>query len=501
MHSSRIPIAIGALFAALFAALLAGCAVGPNFRSPEPPADAGYVPGPQPQSTVASDMPGNLPHGQAQTLASGTDVPAQWWTLFRSQPLDDTIRAALTDSLTLAQARARLREAQENLSARTGATRWPTVDAKLNATRQQVDFQSLGISAIPSPGPFTLYGATVQISYVLDLFGGQRRELEGLQAAVDYQRYELEAARLALAANVATAAIREAGLRAQLADTAAIADSQQRQLGIAEQRLRAGGVAQVDVQRQRAELAQTQALIPGLRQQIEAIRHQLAVYVGKSPAAAELPEFRLEDLQLPDTLPVSLPSTLARRRPDIRAAEALLHQASANIGVATANLYPQITLSASGGTQATAARDLFNSLNVWSLAAGLVQPVFHGGELLARKRAAEAAYEQSLAAYQQAVLQGLQNVADTLRALEADAATLRARADNARQARATLAIVSEQYRLGGVSQLTVLDAERQSRQASLDLSQATASRLADSAALLQALGGGWWQEDPPVSAR
>ncbi|WP_432259169.1 efflux transporter outer membrane subunit [Cupriavidus sp. TMH.W2] len=487
--------------AAAFAALLAGCAVGPDFRSPQAPADAGYVAGPQPQTTVASEMPGDLPHGQAQVLASGADVPAQWWTLFRSPALDQTIRAALADSPTLAQARARLREAQENLSARTGATHWPTVDAKLNTTRQQVDFQSLGINAIPSPGPFTLYGATVQISYVLDLFGGQRRELEGLQAAVDYQRYEFEAARLSLAANVATAAIREARLRAQLADTVAIAESQRRQLGIAEERLRAGGVAQVDVQRQRSELAQTQALVPGLQQQIEATRHQLAVYVGKSPAAAALPEFRLEDLQLPGTLPVSLPSTLARRRPDIRAAEALLHQASANIGVATANLYPQITLSASGGTQATAARDLFNRLNVWSLAAGLVQPVFHGGELLARKRAAEAAYEQSLAAYQQAVLQGLHNVADALRALEADAATLRARADNARQARATLAIASEQYRLGGVSQLTVLDAERQSRQASLDLSQATANRLADSAALLQALGGGWWQEDQQVSGQ
>ncbi|HEY0585698.1 MAG TPA: efflux transporter outer membrane subunit [Pseudoduganella sp.] len=497
MHLFRTPM----LFAALLTALLAGCAVGPDFRSPEPPADAGYVPGPQAQTTVASEMPGNLPHGQAQTLASGADVPAQWWALFRSPALDDTIRAALGDSPTLAQARAKLREAQENLSARTGATRWPTVDAKLNATRQQVDFQSLGITAIPSPGPFTLYGATVQVSYVLDLFGGQRRELEGLQAAVDYQRYEFEAARLSLAANVATAAIREAGLRAQLADTIAIAESQQRQLGIAEERVRAGGVAQVDVQRQRSELAQTQALIPGLQQQLDATRHQLAVYVGQSPAAAALPEFQLEDLQLPDTLPLSLPSTLARRRPDIRAAEALLHQASANIGVATANLYPQITLSASGGTQATAARDLFNSLNVWSLAAGLVQPVFHGGELRARKRAAEAAYEQSLAAYRQAVLQGLQNVADALRALEADAATLRARADNARQARATLAIVSEQYRLGGVSQLTLLDAERQSRQASLDLSQATASRLADSAALLQALGGGWWQEDLQVSGR
>ncbi|WP_306852827.1 efflux transporter outer membrane subunit [Cupriavidus necator] len=477
------------------AALLCGCAVGPDFRAPAAPDDAGYVPGPQPVATVAADPLDGSGQAHAQTLAAGADVPAQWWALFRSPALDATIRAALDASPTLAQARARLREAQENLAARTGATRWPAVDAKLNTTRQQVDFQSLGITAIPSPGPFTLYGATVQVSYVLDLFGGQRRELEGLQAVVDYQRYELEAARLALAANIATAAIREAGLRAQLADTAAVAAAQQRQLGITEARLRTGGVARVEVQRQRVELAQTQALLPGLQRQLDATRHQLAVYTGQTPAAATLPEFHLDALQLPETLPLSLPATLARRRPDIRAAEALLHQASANIGVATANLYPQVTLSASGGTQATAARDLFSSLNVWSLAAGLVQPVFRGGELQARKRAAEAAYEQSLAAYHQAVLQGLQDVADSLRALEADAAALRERADSARQARDTLAVVSEQYRLGGVSQLALLDAERQSRQAALELARARADRLADSAALLQALGGGWWDEE------
>lgn len=478
---------IPTLPASAIALLMAGCAVGPDFHTPDAVSDARYTPGPQLVQMTANGYP-------TQTLVAG-DLPAQWWTLFRNPQLDATIRVALDASPTLTQARARLREAQENLAARTGATQLPQVDAKLNATRQQVNLQSVGITQFPSPGPFTLYNASVQVSYALDLFGGQRRELEGLRAAVDYQRYELEAARLTLAANVATAAIREAGLRAQLGDTVAIADAQQRQLGIMQERLKAGGVARVDVQRQQAELAQTQALIPGLSQQLDATRHQLAVYTGQTPASAQLPEFRLEDMQLPDTLPVSLPSELARRRPDIRAAEALLHQASANIGVATANLYPQITLTASGGTQEMRARDLFSSLNVWSLAAGVVQPIFHGGELHAQKRAKEAAYEQSLGAYRQAVLQGLQNVADSLRALEADAGTLQARADNAQQTHDTLSIVSEQYRLGGVSQLTLLDAERQARQAALDLSQARATRLADSAALIQALGGGWWGEE------
>ena len=475
---------------------LAGCTVGPDFRTPDAVADTQYTTGAQPVQTVAADTANA---GQPQTLDTGADVPAQWWTLFRSEALDQTIRAALDASPTVAQASARLREAQENLAARTGATRWPTVDAKVNATRQQIDFQSLGITAIPSPGPFTLYGATVQVSYALDIFGGQRRELEGLHAQVDYQRYELEAARLSLAANVATTAIREAGLRAQLADAQAMADDQQRQLDILERRLAVGGVARVDVQRQAAELAQTRALLPTLAQQIEAARHQLAVYTGQTPASARLPEFRLDDLRLPETLPLSLPATLARRRPDIRAAEATLHQASANIGVATANLYPQLTLTASGGSQAVNASDWLRSLNVWSLAAGVVQPVFHGGELRARKRAAEAAYEASLAAYRLAVLQGLQDVANALQALDADARVLRERAVNAQQARATLDVVTAQYRLGGVNQLTLLDAERQSRQAARDLAEATASRLADSAALLQALGGGWWQDGEDVA--
>ncbi|MGO4326378.1 efflux transporter outer membrane subunit [Cupriavidus sp. 2TAF22] len=480
----RLPLAI------LAAAALCSCAVGPDFKLPAAPGGDTYTAGTQPRRTSAADTPG----GQAQALQVGADVPAQWWTLFRSPALDLTIRAALAASPTLAQAQARLEQARQDLAASTGSLLLPRVDAKLDTTREQVNLASAGITAIPSPGPFTLYGASVEVSYTLDLFGGARRELEGLRAAVDYQRFELEAARLALAGNVATAAIREASLRAQIGDTEAIVQAQQQQLGITEKRFQAGGVAAVDVQRQRNELAQNQALLPGLAQQLAATRHQLAVYVGEAPSAATLPEFRLEDLTLPDTLPVSLPSAMAQRRPDIRAAEALLHQASANIGVATAQLYPQLTLTGSAGTQAMSARDLFSSLNVWSLAAGIVQPVFRGGELVARKRSAEAAYEQSLAAYRQAVLAGLREVADTLRALEADADILQARALSARQTGDTLNIVREQYRLGGVSQLAVLDAERQDRQARLSLAQARANRFSDSAALLQALGGGWWQE-------
>lgn len=500
MHAEyRRAQAATALGLALLAATwLGGCAVGPDFRVPDAPAVSGYTNGSLSRATVATDTTG-LPgvDGRTQHFVEGADVPAQWWTLFHSAALDRAIRAALDNSPTVAEAEARVREARQNLAATTGATRWPSVDASLDTTRQQINLQSLGIPNIPSPGPFTLYGASVQVSYMLDLFGGQRRELESLRAAVDFQRFEQEAARLTLAANVATAAIREASLRTQIDDTTALAQAQREQLRIIEGQFRLGGVAAVDVRRQRGDLAQTEATLPDLARQLDVTRHQLAVYLGQPPEsagnAALVPEFRAGDLQLPADVPVILPATLAQRRPDIRAAQALLHQASAGIGVATANLYPQLTLSGKAGFESVSARRVFDSLNVWSLAAGLVQPVFHGGQLLAQKRAAEAAYDQSLAAYRQAVLTGLREVADALRAVETGAQTMQARATAAREARDTLATVSAQYRLGGVSQLTVLDAQRQYRQASVDLTQAQAGRFADTAALLQALGGGWWQ--------
>lgn len=514
------------------AALLAGCAVGPDFVTP--PAPDGARHGALPSTTTSAPVP----HGQAQQLVDGADVPAQWWSLFGSPALDGAIRTALANSPTLAQAQASLERAQHDYAAAAGIAQWPAIDARLDAARQQVNIESMGITAFPSPPPFTLYGASVRVSYVLDLFGAQRRELEGLRAAVDFQRFELEAARLSLAANVATAAIREASLRAQIEDTEGLIDAQRRQLAIVEQGVALGGTARVESERQRGELAQTEALLPGLTRQLAATRHQLAIYLGLPPAAAgeaaskaagkaadepasappglsasepaaqskpgqaasngpatAVPIFRLAELHLPDTLPVSLPSTLARQRPDIRAAEALLHRASADIGVATANLYPSLTLSASAGTQSRSGGDLFDHLNVWNIAAGLVQPVFRGGALRARQRAAEAAYRQALAAHRQAVLQGLREVADALQAVHSDAATLRARAEAAQRAAATLAIVTEQYRLGGVSQLTLIDAQRQHRETTLALTRASADRLADSAALLQALGGGWWHAE------
>jgi NodT family efflux transporter outer membrane factor (OMF) lipoprotein len=272
-------------------------------------------------------------------------------------------------------------------------------------------------------------------------------------------------------------------------------DLQARQLAISEQLEQAGGAARADVVAQRLELAQTRAALPELQRSLEQVRHRLAVYTGRPPSAQGLPEFRLADLQLPTELPVSLPSELARQRPDIRAAEALLKQAGARVGVATANLYPQITLSATGGSLASNGGDLLSSgTGFYLLGASLAQPLFHGDELRAKRRSAVAAYEQAAAAYQEAVLLGFQNVADTLRALETDAIKLKERADAAAQARIYHGIISARYSAGGVSFLSLLDAQRKLRGAVLDQTQAIADRYADSAALFQALGGGWWKE-------
>jgi len=469
---------------------LLNCTVGPDFHRPQPPRATGYLPGTQPEATEAANGPG----GAAQRFSVGADIPRQWWSLFQSEPLDRLVRRGLENSPTLVQARARLIQAQEELNAQTGADRYPAVDANLAATRQKIDLAALGETSAPSPGPFTLYNASVSVSYTLDLFGGNRRALEGLAAKVDYQRFELEAARQTLAANIVLGAIRQGSLQAQAATLEAIRSAQERQLWITRARFQVGGVSSLDVQNQALLLEQTRAMLPPLEKQRAQIDHQLAVYGGQGPGDGGNEALDLATLHLPETLPQSLPSALARQRPDILAAEALLHQASAAIGVATANLYPQITLSGSLGSERTSASDLMSGFNIWSLGGNLVQPLLHGGALRARKRSALAAYDEAAAGYRQSVLQGFQEVADSLSALDADARTLAARAAVTGHARAVGRIAGQQYRLGGISELALLDAQRQWLQAELNQITAQADRYADTAALFQALGGGWWQE-------
>lgn len=472
---------------------LSGCTVGPDFVRPAPPQAQRYTEAPMPEATVATPGTG----GAAQRFVSGADLPSQWWTLFQSPPLDDLIRQALADSPTLAAAEAALREANENLAAGKGDLLYPAIDANASASRQQISGAALG-GPNGATSLFTLFNANVSVSYALDVFGGARRQIEGLQAQVDYQALLLEGAHVTLTSNVVTTAIRDAALRAQVRSTKEIIAAQERQLAVVQRQFALGAVSRVDVLAQRAQLEQTRATLPPLERNLAQTRHQLAVLAGRLPSLAALPEFELDALTLPPEIPVSVPSSLVHQRPDILASEALLHQASAEVGVATANLYPQITLTGTFGGQSIKLGDLFAGPSVWSLGAGLLQPLFRGGALTAQRRAAIDAYDLAAAQYRQTVLLAFQNVADTLRALDDDARLLQAQADAEAAARESLALAERQFQLGAVSYLTLLNAQRQYHLARVLLTQAQANRYADTAALFQALGGGWWQRDAAV---
>ncbi len=468
--------------------LLVGCAVGPDFHSPAAPTVGRYTEAELPDATVDAA-------GVSQRFRAQQAVPQDWWTLFASPRLDALVQQALAASPTLDAARARLEQAIAAYQAEAGQ-QWPQVDANLAVTREKISTPAPGDPPLRDFGPFTLYHAAIEVQYTLDLFGAERRALESLAAGSDYQRYQLEAARLSLAGNVVLTAIREAATAERLATTEALLAAQREQVDIAEHRQRQGGVSQAELLGQRALLAQTEASLPALRQQRAALRHQLAVYLGRAPGDGLPPLPRLDELRLPAELPLTVPAELARRRPDIRAAEALLAGATADVGVATANLYPRLTLSGSLGSDRLESSRLLEGFNIWSLGAGLAQPLFHGGTLRARQRGAEAALRAAEANYRQTVLGGLQQVADTLTALHGDAATLAARDRALADATGYRDIAARRLALGGVSRLALLDAERQKLQTALDALAARADRYADTAALLQALGGGW--EAPPA---
>jgi NodT family efflux transporter outer membrane factor (OMF) lipoprotein len=489
IKSAAVAVAAGLVFSA--------CAAGPNFHRPEAPKTNSYTAKALPKNTVAAPVAG----GQAQQILVGREIPAEWWSLFHSKELDQLIRQALAANPTLAAARATLRQAYENARAQVGVSLFPAIDANASAERQKFSGLAFGQQG-SKPSFFNLYNASVSVSYALDIFGGARREVEAARSQVDYERFQMEGAYLALTSNVVTTAVKEASLREQVRATLDILSTQEEQLNVVESQFKLGGVALSDVLSQRTQLAQTKALVPPLEKQLDQARDQLAVLAGNLPSeSGALPVFELSSLQLPLELPLSLPSALVRQRPDIRASEALLQVASAQIGVATANLFPQVTLTGRLGFESNKAGNLLtNNANVWSIAAGLLQPVFHGGELIAKRRSAVAAYDQAAARYRETVLQAFQNVADTLHALDADARTLKAQAEAEAAARATFDLTRKQFKLGAVSYLSLLNAERQYQQAKISLIQAEAIRFADTAALFQALGGGWWNHPQPHAA-
>lgn len=483
--------------AAIAIALLAGCAVGPDFTRPDAPTVDRYTADPLPAQTGATKVAA----GAAQHFRIGEDIPAEWWALFHSPALDALIKDALKTSPNLAAAEAALRQAHELRKAGEGAF-WPLVQASFNASRNKTP---ASLAPVPSSNLiyYNLYTAQLGVTYVPDVFGGTRRTVEGLLAQEDAQRFQLEAAYLTLTSGLVAAAIGEAGLRDQIAATQEIVRIQRESLEILRRQFALGQVARQDVAAQEAALAQAEATLPPLQKQLAQQRDLIAVLAGRFPSDQPKAQFDLGSLQLPQDLPVSLPSHLVEHRPDIRAAEENLHAASAAIGVAIANMLPQITLGATRGSSVLSPftiTSLFGpGTSLWSVTAGATQTLFDGFALWHKKKAAEAAFDQAAAQYKETVLTAFQNVADALEALKSDADALAAavRAENA--AKTSYDIAKQQLALGAINYLALHNAENTYQQALVNRVQAQAARFADTAALFQALGGGWWNRKSDIA--
>lgn len=485
IYSSIIPLTF-----IISSTLLFGCTVGPNFKRPAGPAVKTYAETPP-------KLDAGLAANDQQKLILGKDIPRQWWTLFRSPQLSRLIEQAIKYNPNLQAAQAALAKAQENVQVQRGAL-YPSVDASFTDTRQQVSGAMFGNPSAKG-SLFDLYNASVKVSYTLDVFGGVRRQIEGFKAQTEYQRFLLEAVFLTLAANVVTAAIEEASVREQITLTESIIGTHEKHLAIAEKQFELGATSKTPVIAQQTELAQLRATLPLLQQQLALTRHRLSVLVGDLPTYEMESQFHLADLTLPDNLPLSLPSQLVEQRPDIRAQEAILHAASAQIGVVQASILPDFTLSANVGTIGTHIGDLFTPGSlIWSTGLNLLQPVFRGGEFTHKKRAALASYQEAAGVYKNTVLQSFQNVVDVLSALENDAAYLQAQNDASQVALENVELNRQQFDIGAISYLPLLDAQRQYQQIQLAQIKAQAMRLADTAALFQSLGGGWWNR-PEIS--
>lgn len=467
--------------------LLAGCAVGPDFERPDAPKVNGYTSQALPEQTESAAATG----GEAQHFASGKDIPGEWWQLFHSEALNGLIEEALKNNPDLDAAQASLREARESKLAGEGAF-YPSVGANASSSRQQ---QSNASSSNVNSGAFVynLFTAGVDVSFVPDVFGGTRRQVEALAAQEDLQRFQLEATYLTLTSNLVAGAIQEAALRGQIDATGEIVRIEQEQLDLLHRQSDLGDAAEADVLAQEALLAQAEQTLPPLQKQLAQQRDLLTALAGHFPSEEIAQKFNLADLHLPQELPLTLPSRLVEQRPDIRVAEDELHAASAEIGVAVANRLPQITLSGNAGAMATQIGQLLTpGTGFWTLAAGVTQPIFDGGTLLHEERGARAAYDAAAAQYRSTVITAFQNVADTLHALDSDAKTLKAAVRAEHAASRSLEITRKEMELGQIGHLALLNAEQTWQQARISLVQAQATRYADTAALFQALGGGWW---------
>jgi NodT family efflux transporter outer membrane factor (OMF) lipoprotein len=494
------------------AALAASCAVGPRYHRPQPPAAAGYAPAPLPQSSASAPVHG----GEMQQLVSDREIPFEWWQAFQSPALNALVERAFRNNPTIAAAQAALVQAQELVYAQRGYF-FPTLDANYNFERQKISgnftvddspgtqgngdnlnppLQSLTTSPHTHPLIYDFHTAQLTVGFVPDVFGANWRQMESLEAQRDAQRFALEATYITLASNVVAAAIQEASLRAQIAATRQIIDADTKSLQILRDQLRLGFAMRIDVAAQETALAQARATLPPLQKQFEQTRDLIRALAGNLPNQEVAETFELDALALPPELPLSLPAKIIEQRPDVRAAEAQLHAANAQVGVAVAAMLPQFSITGALGGSADQLPWIFrHGGSFWDLVGNVNQPVFEGGTLLHRKRAADSALKQAAAQYQSSVLTAYQNVADTLHASLDDAVALAAnvRAENA--TRVSYDLTRRQMEVGYVNYLSLLNAEMAYQQAVLQRVQSQATRYGDTVALFQALGGGWWNRE------
>ncbi len=465
--------------------LSVGCVVGPNYKQPPAP----QVPSYMPEHPATTNSTPNLPGGEAQSFAVGRDIPGDWWTLFHSKPLNDLIERALKANPDLKSAQAALLVARENTLAQRGYY-YPNVSAGLSATRGK---SSADLSPVTFSGDlaYSLYTPQVSVSFVPDVFGLNRRTVESLKAQEEQARFALVATHITLSSNIAAAAIQEASFRGQIDATQELITINTKMLETLRGQYARGYASELDVAAQESQLAQVVATLPPLLKQLAQQRDLLAELSGGFPNQ-EMPEtFELSKMQLPAELPLSLPSHLVEQRPDIRQAEENLHSASALVGVARANRLPSFSLTADAGSMAVILGHLFTA-GFWDVASGVTQPVFDGKTLLHRERAARAAYTQAEEQYRSTVLTAFQNVADSLHAIKQDADALKYAFAATKAASVTLELTKKQFDVGYSNYLALLSAEQSYQQALLSQVQAQSNRYADTAALFQALGGGWW---------
>ena len=501
-----------AVFASATLVATGGCAVGPSFNPPPAPPAERYTTRPLPALTASADVAG----GDAQRFVTGQDVPFKWWESFGSPSLNSLVEEAIRANPSVAAAQAALREVQEQVYAQRGYF-FPSVAAGYAFQRQQVSgntasaaapgVQGNGQNLVPGgpaqPLVYNYHTAQLTVGFTPDVFGGNRRRVESLAAQAQLQRFELEATYLTLASNVVAAAIQEASIRAQLGAIRQIIEDYEKSLQVLRDKYAQGYAMRIDVAAVEAQLAQARALLPPLEKEFEQTRDLLRALTGQLPDQELGQTFALTSLHLPRDLPLSLPSQIIEQRPDVRAAAEVLRSANAEVGVAVAAMLPQFSITGAAGGGANEFPWMFRQGGpFWNLIAGVTQPLFAGGTLLHSKRAADQALLQAAAQYRETVLTAYQNVADTLHAMLADANELAAADAAERAAKVTRDLTHEQLRDGFADYLADLAAQIAYQQAVLSLIQAQSTRFGDTAALYQALGGGWWNRAPEqASAR